>query len=181
MKVITMKTKIRQNEHQRQAFTLIEIMVVVVILGILAAVVVPMALGSAISGAQESSLGIDLQLIKRFVLIYKVHHLEIAPGYPNGPGSAPTELAFVNQAMLSSNDDGQTAAVGTAGYERGPYMQIIPKNPLNKLNTIQMLGDGENFPANGDNSHGWVYKASTGEVRADSTGTDDNGKRYYDY
>jgi prepilin-type N-terminal cleavage/methylation domain-containing protein len=180
MKVITMKTQIKQNKHESKAFTLVEILIVVVILGILAAVVLPLASGSVIS-AQESSLGIDLQLLKRFVLIYKVQHLEVTPGYPSGPGSSPTELAFINQATLSSNDDGQTAAIGTAGYERGPYMQIIPKNPLNKLNTIQMLGDGDSFPADGDNSHGWIYKASTGEIRADSPGTDDNGKRYYDY
>jgi general secretion pathway protein G len=180
MKELKMKTKIQQNEHKRHGFTLIEILVVVVILGILAAVVIPLASGSVIS-SQESSLGMDLQLIKRFVLIYKVHHLEIAPGYPSGPGSTPTEQAFVNQATLVSNDNGQTAAIGTSGYERGPYMQMIPMNPMNKLKTIQMLGDGEAFPANGDNSHGWIYKASTGEIRADTTGTDDNGKKYYDY
>jgi len=44
-----------------------------------------------------------------------------------------------------------------------------------------MLGNGEDFPADADNSHGWIYKAATGEIRADSTGTDDNAKRYYDY
>jgi prepilin-type N-terminal cleavage/methylation domain-containing protein len=168
------------KEHNMRAFTLVEILIVVVILGILAAIVMPLASGSALS-AQESSLGIDLQLLKRFVLIYKVHHLEVAPGYPNGPGSTPTEDAFFDQATLVSNSLGETAAIGTAGYERGPYMQMIPANPLNKLKTIQMLGNGESFPAEGDHSHGWVYKASTGEVRADSPGTDANGKRYYDY
>ncbi len=167
--------------RERKAFTLVEILIVVVILGILAAVVIPLASGSVLS-AQESSLGVDLQLLKRFVLIYKVQHLEVAPGYPGGQtSSTPTEQAFIDQATLVSKGSGETAAIGTSGYERGPYMQFLPINPLNKMRTIQMLGNGESFPAEGDNSHGWIYKASTGEIRADSPGTDINGKRYYDY
>jgi prepilin-type N-terminal cleavage/methylation domain-containing protein len=166
---------------ERKAFTIVEILIVVVILGILAAVVMPMVSEGAIS-ARESALATDLQLLKRFILVYKVHHLEVAPGYPNGQTSAaPTEQAFIDQATLVSNPDGQTAAIGTAGYDRGPYMQMIPNNPLNKLNTIQMLGNSESFPSDGDNSHGWIYKAATGEIRADSPGTDDGGNKYYDY
>jgi prepilin-type N-terminal cleavage/methylation domain-containing protein len=171
----------QQITCKMRAFTLVEILIVVTLLGILAAVVMPMASGGAIS-AKQSALAADLQLFNRFIIIYKSHHLEVAPGYPNGQtGAAPTEQAFIDQATLSSNKTGQTAAVGTAGYERGPYMQHIPANPLNGLNTIQMLGNGENFPANGDDSHGWIYKAATAEIRADSTGSDDSGKRYYDY
>lgn len=175
-----MDTQGKSIKRNIRAFTLVEILIVVVILGILAAIVMPLASGSALS-AQESSLGIDLQLLKRFVLIYKVQHLEIYPGYPNGPSSTPDEQTFINQATLSSNSVGQTADVGSADYERGPYLQMIPVNPLNKLRTIKMLSNGEDFPAEGSNKFGWIYKAQTGEVRADSPGTDKNGKRYYDY
>jgi prepilin-type N-terminal cleavage/methylation domain-containing protein len=180
------KGKIMNKRKQRitckvRAFTLVEILIVVTILGILAAVVMPMASGGAIS-AKQSALATDLQLLNRFILVYKAHHLELAPGYPNGQTSAvPTEQAFIDQAILSSNAAGQTAAVGTPGFERGPYMQHIPANPLNGLSTVQMLGNGDSFPADGDNSHGWIYKAVTGQIRADSTGSDDSGKRYYDY
>ena len=167
--------------RKERAFTLVEILVVVVLLGILAVVVLPLVAGSSIS-AKESALALDLQMLRRYVLIYKSQHLEVGPGYPNGDTTqAPTEQTFIEQMTMSSNPAGQTAAVGTVGFVRGPYLMKIPVNPLNNLNTVQMLGDAENFPGNADNSHGWIYKASTSEVRSDSIGTNRNGKPYYDY
>lgn len=164
-----------------RAFTLVEILVVVVLLGILAVVVLPLVAGSSIS-AKESALALDLQMLRRYVLVYKTQHLEVGPGYPDGDTTqAPTEPVFIEQTTMSSNKIGETAAVGTPGYERGPYLMKIPVNPLNNLSTVQLLGDAEAFPANADNSHGWIYKASTSEVRSDSTGTNDSGKPYYDY
>jgi len=167
--------------RKKRAFTLVEILIVVVLLGILAVVVLPLVAGSSIS-AKESALALDLQMLRRYVLIYKSQHLEIAPGYPDGDTSqAPTEQAFVDQITLSSNSSGQTAAIGTPDFPRGPYLMKIPVNPLNHKNTIQVLGDGAAFPANADGSHGWIYKPATSEVRGDCGGTDDRGKPYYDY
>ena len=167
--------------RKARAFTLVEILIVVVLLGILATTVISMASGSALS-AKESALATDLGLLRRFILIYTFHHLEVGPGYPNGQTSAtPTEQSFIDQATLVSNSTGQPAPVGTAGFERGPYMQKMPVNPLNGKSSIQMLGNGEDFPAAADDSHGWIYKAATCEIRADSAGSDDSGKLYYDY
>ena len=167
--------------RQARAFTLVEILIVVVLLGILAAIVIPAVANSGTS-ARRSALATDLRLLRRFALIYKSHHLEVAPGYPNGnTGAAPAEQAFVDQATLSSNSSGQTAPVGTPGFERGPYMQKLPVNPFNRKATVEMLADGAAFPPNADDSHGWIYKAATGEVRADNTGADISGIPYYDY
>ena len=164
-----------------KAFTLVEILIVVVLLGILSVIVIPMVSGSVIS-ARESALAHDLQMLRRYIVIYKGQHLEVAPGYPDGDTTqAPTEQAVIDQMTLSSNADGQTAPEGTPGFERGPYVMRIPANSLNKKATIQVLGDAEVFPANADDSHGWVYKPATAEVRSDSTGTDDAGTSYYDY
>lgn len=164
-----------------RAFTLVEVLIVTVLLGVLAAIVVP-SFSNSTTPAKESALATDLQLFRRFILIYKAHHLEVAPGYLNGDTTTdPTEDAFMAQATLSSNAHGQTAAVGTANYERGPYMERMPVNPFNGKSSIQVLTNGEAFPAEADDSHGWVYKADTAEIRADCTGTDSNGTRYYDY
>jgi len=171
----------RKKSKGAGGFTLVEILIVVVLLAILALVVIPMVSGSVMS-ARESALGHDLHMLRRYVLIYTAQHLEVAPGYPDGDrAQAPTEQAFFDQLTMSSNAAGQTAPAGTPGFERGPYMMKLPVNPLNHKSTVQVLGDGDAFPANGDDSHGWVYKPAVSEVRADCGASDENGKRYYDY
>jgi hypothetical protein len=132
--------------------------------------------------ARESALASDIGLLRRFVLIYKSHHLETAPGYPNGNTSAqPTGDVFMEQATLSSNSAGRTAAVGTPGFPYGPYLSRLPVNPLNNLSTVQMVSNDNPFPAAADNSHGWICKPQTGEIRPDSTGTNYREIAYYDY
>ncbi len=54
-------------------------------------------------------------------------------------------------------------------------------NKARAFTLVEMLADGQAFPANADDSHGWIYKAATSEIRADNTGTDQSGKQYYDY
>jgi len=170
------KTGIKQT-----AFTLVEILIVVVILAVLAAIVIPQA-GKATTAAKDSAIAHDLQMLRRYILIYKGQHLEVAPGYPNGAtDQTPTEQAFVEQITMASNFNGQTAAKGTPGFDFGPYLMRIPKNHFSDKVTIEMLANGQDFPADADGSHGWIYKAATSEIRADNTGTDGNGKRYYDY
>ena len=164
-----------------RAFTLVEVLIVVTLLGVLAGIVIPTVASSSAS-AQGSALAQDLKLLRRFILIYKIQHLEVGPGYLNGNTSVdPTEQVFINQATMASNTNGQTDEVGTSGYNRGPYLEKMPVNPFNGKSSVQMLGNGENFPANADDSHGWIYKATTSEVRADNVGTDGYGKLYYDY
>jgi len=167
--------------RKNKGFTLVEILIVVVLLGLIAAIVIPLAANST-TRAKNSALACSAQMIRRYILVYRSQHLEIAPGYPDGDTSqAPTEQAFIDQITKSSKTSGETAAIGTAGFEYGPYLMRMPTNPFNNKATIQMLGNGDAFPAAGDNSHGWVYKASTFEIRPDNSGSDLDGKPYYEY
>lgn len=163
------------------AFTLVEILVVVVVLAILAMMIVPQ-IGKSVDAARTSSLAQDLRVLRTHILLYKSQHLETAPGYPNGDETqVPTEEELVKQTTLASTIHGQTAPRGTPGFPFGPYLLNIPKNPYNDKSSVQMLANDEAFPAGTDNSHGWVYKAATAQIRADNTGTDEGGVRYYDY
>lgn len=164
-----------------RAFTLVEILIVVVLLGVLAAIVIP-ALAGGTNLARQTTLLMNLNLLRRFVPVYTGQHLEVAPGYPNGDRTAaPTEQAFVDQATLSSTKEGLTAPRGTAGFGLGPYISNVPPNPFNKMATIKVLGDGEAFPAAADDTTGWIYKPATAEIRPNDPGTDVKGVRHYDY
>jgi general secretion pathway protein G len=167
--------------RQARAFTLVEILIVVVLLGIMAAIVIP-AIGRCSTEARETTLAMNLNLLRRFIPVYTSQHKEVPPGYPGGDSTAsPTDQAFIDQAVLSSNDAGQTAARGTVGYPYGPYLSKIPANPFNYEETVRVLANNEAFPAQADDQYGWIYKPATGEIRSDNTGTNAAGTAYYDY
>jgi general secretion pathway protein G len=103
---------------RNQGFTLVEILIVVIILGILAAIVIPQ-FTEASNDARTSALSSDLQTVRSQLELYKVQHLEAYPGMTTGSFVA-TE--FVNQLTSRTN---QAGAVGTDpnSYPLGPYLR----------------------------------------------------------
>ncbi len=161
------------------AFTLVELLIVVVILGILAAVAIPQFSDST-EEARASNLQSNLAVMRNAIEFYRTNHRGKYPGYPSG-GGAPTASDATNQLTLASQATGATAAPGTAGYDYGPYIrEQLPENPINGLNTILIVADAAAFPA-ADDSTGWIFHPKTGRLRANSTGTAPSGKNYYDF
>jgi general secretion pathway protein G len=136
---------VKRNSSHR-AFTLVEILIVVVILGILAAIVVPQ-FTSATNESRENALKMSLHRIRQQLEIYEQQH----------DGDYPSLENFEEQMTLASDSLGNTAAVGTDGFPHGPYIREIPKNPFTSTNTV---GDG----AVGDSD--WYYDEITGEFAA---------------
>ena len=102
-------------KRMKKAFTLIEILIVVVLLGILAAIVIP-NFSNASDTARASMLADNLRIFRTQLPVFKAQHGGIAAGYPNGDTSAtPTEIAFVFHMVKASNDSLQTADPGTPG------------------------------------------------------------------
>lgn len=163
------------------AFTLVEILIVVVLLGILAAIALP-KFSNASAMARASMLADDLRVMRTQLAVYRGQHCGVSPGYPGGNSSlAASEAAFYAQMSMSSSETGATAAPGTAGFRYGPYLREMPVNPVNAKATIEIIADGAVFPNAADDSHGWIYQAETMILKADSPGNDDNGTLFFDY
>ncbi|MBL8763863.1 MAG: prepilin-type N-terminal cleavage/methylation domain-containing protein [Phycisphaerae bacterium] len=120
-----------------KAFTLVEILIVVVILGILAAIVVPQ-FTNASQDAQISNVETQLSTIRQQVELYRVRN----------NGQYPACLAAGDWADLTpptSND----------------YMRVAPVNPRTGLSTV-ISGTA---PSATD-AAGWLWDAATGTLRA---------------
>jgi prepilin-type N-terminal cleavage/methylation domain-containing protein len=161
----------------RKGFTLVEVLIVVVILGILAATVLPQ-FTSATEDAKESALKQNLQQIRSQIDLYRFQHNGLVPAQ-----DSVTELEFQKALLLTSKADGThtDGALGpplkVGGDPFGPYLLgQFPPNPFNGLSSVTMVNTDTGInPANG--STGWWYNSKTGEIRAnlDATFKSHNG------
>jgi len=135
----------------KSGFTLVEILIVVVILGILAAIVIPQ-FTEASTEAKTSSLCTDLQTMRSQIELYKIQHNDQLPG----SAGASFVLALTGQTDVAGN-------VWAAGDAYGPYLQKIPTNQFTDDDTVGFDGTA------GDASNGWEFDTTTGAFHADDT------------
>jgi len=151
----------------KQGFTLVEILIVVVILGILAAIVIPQ-FTQASTEAKTNSLCSDLQTLRSQIELYKVQHNDIAP-------AAGT---FIAQMTETSDIDGNTSGskVRAGVFVYGPYLERVPINPFNDVTDAVETNQGkiDDTATVGDSVGSWEYLATTGEIWADDDFDADN-------
>ncbi len=144
-------------------FTLVEVLIVVAILGILAAVIVP-EYRNYTQQAKESAAKESLQILRTAIERYAIEHDGVPPGYPNDDLSYdPTYPTFVLTMARKS------------------YLSALPENPFNNKLDLLMIKDDELFPSDATGEHGWVYQPYTKTVKLDWVSTDSEGFKYYDY
>lgn len=163
----------------KKAFSLVELMIVVAILGIVAAIVFP-EFQNYVQTAKEAAAKDNLRILREAIQRYAAEHNGIPPGYFDGTSG---ELLFHVQLIYSTNAEGQSSGspATTETHPLGPYLSQLPRNPFNDMDSVNVLADGTDFPVSADGSFGWIYSPSKKEIRLDWPGTDSTGNSYYDY
>ncbi len=128
-----------------KAFTLVEILIVVVILGILAAIVIPQ-FTNASQDAQIGNVETQLQTIRSQIELYRVRN----------NGQYPGLGAFANENGWGDNTEN--------GMIQANYLRSVPINPRTGTSTIVLSADPGVTVATGD--AGWWFDAATGNFGA---------------
>jgi general secretion pathway protein G len=164
-----------------KAFTLVEILIVVTILGILAAVVLPTLQGHT-ANARESTAKESLRTMRVQIEMYKLQHDGVPPGYINGAAAPEAFLPLQFTGTTTVTGQASPNKVPTAPFLYGPYVRKLPENPYNNLSNIIYVAETTPFSdaVNGTSS-GWLYKKETGEFKINWVGTDSKGVNFYDY
>ena len=131
--------------RKSSAFTLIEILIVVVILGILAAIVIP-RFANASKDAKRAALSSQLNSVRAQIQLYIIEHGDQKP--PNLPLNNWTDLT--NQTVFQ-------------GVNRGPYLPYVPVNPLNGFSGVAVVNADPTWgDAVAGANIGYVYNTSNG-------------------
>ena len=144
----------------RSAFSLVELVVVVVILGVISAIAVP-RISSGSRRATVNALQTSVTNVRRAIDRYFAEH-EKFPGYDPSTGS-PDGSKFHDQLMKFTDAQGNASDTKTSVYKYGPYLRPpFPKNPTNDLDTVHAkLNPAAANPADG--SVGWITDLATGD------------------
>ncbi|MBW2646187.1 MAG: type II secretion system protein, partial [Deltaproteobacteria bacterium] len=124
-------------------FTLIEMLIVVILIGILAMVIIPQ-IGVSTKEAKENTLKADLSAIRSAVELYYHQHNEIYPGANDSTtglavaNEAAAATSFVAQLTQYTDENGETQVSKDATFKFGPYIKgnTLPTNPCNDMNTV---------------------------------------------
>lgn len=178
-----MKNQLRTQ--LQQGFTLVELLIVVIILAILAAIVVPQFSAST-DDAKVSSLDSTLAGTRAIVDLYYQQHGK----YPSaavssgatcpgtgaaGTGAVNTVTAFMDQLTRYTNAAGQSCTTKDTTFKYGPYLKkdALPKNPITDNNTLVISTAGALGMLGNATAAGWKFDNGTGQFIADDVAYDD--------
>ena len=136
---------------RKRGFTLVELLIVIIIIAVLAAVAIPKFANSG-NRSKESALRAELRQMRNAVELFR-----------NDTGAFPAtlaDLAATAAPAQGKNADGTNRAITAADY-KGPYLSAINTDPTN--------GSAWDYS---------VASGSVGRVRSANTNTSSEGTAY---
>ncbi|MHC5209532.1 MAG: type II secretion system protein [Planctomycetota bacterium] len=155
------------RNRRQSAFTLIEIMIVVALLGLLSAIALPQFLSHKEEGKSAAMVS-SLTILRTAIDSYWTQHDDF-------PGQKDARQ-FADQLLKTTNKAGM---VGTGtGFGYGPYLRNgkLPVNPLTNTNTIKIVNA---MPSEPSGKEAWIYAKSTGEIRCNAPGKTIDGVTFF--
>ena len=175
-------------------FTLVELLIVVIILAVLAAIIVPQ-FSSATIDAKEAALDANLARMRSAIELFQAQHAGIYPGSvatsggtcpaggTAGSGTANSAQALLDHMLMYSDGSGKTCSVGDTTFKYGPYVRKgIPNDSLTGKGSVAadivVTSTGAPIvPAAA--TGGWAYDVKSGQLVMNSNANDSRGKPYY--
>jgi prepilin-type N-terminal cleavage/methylation domain-containing protein len=165
----------------QRGFTLVELLIVVIILAILAAIVVPQFAVST-DEAKVSSLDSTLVNMRGAIDLYYRQHGKYpsaaaasggtCTGGTAGAGDINTSTAFIEQLSMYTDASGKACSIGDdTTYKYGPYLKkaTIPTNPVTGSNALVVVTAG-NLALTGTGAGlGWLFDNKAGKFIANDT------------
>ena len=149
------------HPKSRRAFTLVELVMVVSIIGVISAIAVP-RIANASGKASARALQATLTNVRKAIDCYYAEH-DRFPGYNPSDGSINNDM-FVKQLLEYSDRNGFTNPTLTAPFLYGPYLRApFPKNPATKFDTVYVKAQRSSPDPSGGSSYGWIAVLSNGD------------------
>ncbi len=178
--------KNRKTHSKAHGFTLVELVIVVLILSVLAAIVIPQ-FASSTDDAKLASLDSSLAGLRNAVDLYYQQHGHYpssvaatgatCPGTGTaGTGAVDTEQAFLDQLTRYTNAAGQACSTTDSVFKFGPYYKkdALPNDPIvNTVNTVTVVNTGDLAMTADGTAGGWKFDNVTGKLIMNHTSYDD--------
>lgn len=166
-------------------FTLVELLIVVIILAVLAAIVVPQ-FGDSTTDAKVAALDNTLANMRSAVDLYKQQHGEYpgavtavpavgctgTKGVGTGVSGAQAETAMIEQLTMYTDVNGGACSISDDTFKYGPYLRTadgtLPENPITESNAMVISTTGDLAMTSAeDPGLGWKYDVKSGKLIAD--------------
>ncbi len=155
-----------RDRKRAKGFTLVELLIVVIILAILAAIVVPQ-FATSTDDAKNAALDSTLANMRDVIDLYFAQHGEYPGALADGKSPANDPVTFVSQLSLYTDQDGVSADTKAGNIIYGPYLKLsqMPLEPMTNSRDLVVVNAGSlNLAPDAGNPGGWKFDSVSGKL-----------------